>query len=489
MIRAELQKLAHHSVIYGLADVVPSLVNFLLLPVFTAFLSPSNYGALSILLLFSVLTKIFFRSGLDSGFFRIYYAQTNTLDRKILSTTLFVAALFISASLFLASAIFAKPLSLALLGNEFSESPISTWIILVALDTFLNTFAFIPMNLFRIQGRPRQFTQVTLFRNAINIGLKLFLIVSGFGVSGVLIADVVASFLFILILSPTLFRNLTNHLSIEMLREASSFGLPKIPHGLAHQLLNLSDRKLIEMFLTLSASGIYHIGVMMGTGVKVFLAAFELAWGPFVFSQVSTRTNSNPAQTIARLATYAFAVLVAFGLMNAVFGRELLFFMAKPEFHSAHPVIPIAVLAYVIQGFFALTSIGIGISKKTIYLPFITLSAAILNIALNFLFIQRFGLVGAAWATVAGYALMAAMGFYFGNKHYPIPFEWKRLLRIILAASLAFAVSALAPDRWVLAIPAKIAATLLFPFALYAFGFFRSDEMIWLKSRLSLKHR
>ena len=68
MIGAELKKLAQHSAIYGVADVVPYLVNFLLLPVFTTYLTPADYGALSILLLFGVLTKIFFRSGFDSGF-------------------------------------------------------------------------------------------------------------------------------------------------------------------------------------------------------------------------------------------------------------------------------------------------------------------------------------------------------------------------------------------------------------------------------------
>ncbi len=485
MIRAELKKLAQHSAIYGVADVVPYLVNFGLMPVFTTYLSPANYGALGILLLFGVLTKIFFRSGLDSGFFRIYYEQKTDHDKKLLATTLFVTAFAISAILFTLCVVFSGPLSRWLLGDELSQSLIATWVVLVATDTLLNTFAFVPMNLFRMQERPKAFTRVTLFRSFLNIGLKVAFIVSGWGVAGVLWADVASSFLFVAALSPTLLRNLTLGFSAPMLRSAAAFGVPKVPHGLAHQVLNLSDRKLIEIFLGLSSSGLYHIGYMMGTGVKFFLSAFELAWSPFVYAQLS---KPDAARTLARLATYAFATLVGCGLLNAVFGRELLFLMATPEFHAAHTVIPIVVLAYMTQGLFALTSIGIGISKKTTYFPVMTLSAAVLNVVLNILWIPRFGVEGAAWATVAGYGLMALMGIYFGHKHYPIPFEWSRLLRIVTAAALAFSVSLLAPVEWPAgwkeAVAIKIGATLLFPVALFGFGFFRRDEIAWLKARI-----
>ena len=481
MIHTELKKLAQHSAIYGVANVVPYLINFLLLPVFTSYLSPANYGALGILLLFGVLTKILFRSGLDAGFFRIYYEQKTDQDTKLLATTLFATAFAISATLATLCAVFAGPLSRWLLGDELSQSQIATWVVLVAADTLLNTFAFVPMNLFRMQEKPKSFTLMTLFRSFVNIGLKVTFVVSGWGVAGVLWADVAASLVFVLALSPTLVRNLTPGFSVPMLRSAAAFGLPKVPHGLAHQILNLSDRKLIELFLALPASGLYHIGYMMGTGVKFFLSAFELAWGPYVYAQLE---KPDAARTLARLATYAFATLVGCGLLNAVFGRELLFLMAKPEFHAAYQVIPIVVLAYMTQGLYALTSIGIGISKKTTYFPVMTLSAAVVNVALNILWIPRFGVEGAAWATVAGYGLMAVMGIYFGNKHYPIPFEWSRLARIAMAAALAYVVSTTAPFEWQRAIPIKLGASLVFPAALFAFGFFRHDEIEWLKDRL-----
>lgn len=480
MIRTELKKLAQHSAIYGVADVAPYAVNFLLLPIFTSYLSPADYGAFGILQLFGVVTKIFFRLGLDSGFFRIYYELTEERDRKVLATTLFATSLVVSLGLFAACARFSAPLGRFLLGSDLGLSTVRAWILLVAGDTLVNTFAFVPMNLFRIQGRPRAFTTMTLFRSFLNIGLKLALVVSGFGVTGVLTSDLVSSVLFAAVLFPTLAGNLAPGFSWALLKEAAAFGLPKVPHGLAHQILNLSDRKLIQVFSTLAESGIYNIGYTMGTGVKFFLSAFELAWAPFVYAQLR---KPDAPELLARVVTYAFATLFGFGLLNAIFGRELLWLMAQKEFHDAYRVIPIVVLAYMIQGIFALTSIGIGISKKSQYFPILTISAATLNVVLNILWIPRIGTIGAAWATVAGYALMAVMGAYLGNREYPIPFEWSRLARVVLAASISFGLSTLAPVDWKSAVPIKAGAALIFPVALWGLGFFRKEELDWIRSR------
>jgi O-antigen/teichoic acid export membrane protein len=483
-IRKELSKLVEHSAIYGAADVVPYLVNFLLLPVFTSYLSPDDYGALGILLLFGVLAKILFRMGLDSGFFRIYYDLKEEKDRKVLATTLFATSLVVSTILVLGVALYGAPLGRMFLGDEVASQRVSLWLLLVALDTLFNTFAFVPMNLFRIQGRPRAFSLMTLFRSFANIGLKLILIVSGWGVTGVLAADAIASLLFVAVLSPTLVRNLAPGFSWSMLKSSAAFGLPKVPHGLAHQVLNLSDRKLLEVFVSLTASGLYHVGYVMGSGVKFFLSAFELAWGPFVYSQIG---KPDAPRILARVATYAFLGLVSFGLLNAVFGRELLFLMAQPSFHAAHPVIPVVVLAYVMQGVFALSSIGIGIRKKSGYFPILTLLAASSNVLLNVVWIPRYGIVGAAWATVFGYALMAILGAALSAKLYPIPFEWPRLMRVVAASALSCAIAAIAPQELRTAIPIKVVAILAFPVALYFLGFFRDDEIQWARSRLRSK--
>ena len=132
MVLAHLKTLLRHSAIYGAADVLGTLVNFILLPILTRHLTSADYGTLGILLLFGVSTKILFRMGLDSGFFRIYYEQQSDRDRRVFTTTILITVSLISLSLFALSAFLAGPISRLLLGSDQGKL-----VVLVAADTLL----------------------------------------------------------------------------------------------------------------------------------------------------------------------------------------------------------------------------------------------------------------------------------------------------------------------------------------------------------------
>ena len=112
------------------------------------------------------------------------------------------------------------------------------------------------------------------------------------------------------------------------------------------------------------------------------------------------------------------------------------------EYHGAAEVIPVIVLAYLFQGFFLLASVGISISKEARYYPMITAAAAGLNIGLNLWLMPGYGILAAAWATVAGYALMAAMGASISRRLYPIPVQWRRVAGALAAALVCFVAGA-----------------------------------------------
>jgi O-antigen/teichoic acid export membrane protein len=254
--------------------------------------------------------------------------------------------------------------------------------------------------------------------------------------------------------------------------------LPKVPHALAYQVLNLSDRKFLDWFASREIGGIYHVAYQFGMGIKLFLSAFELAWSPFIYSILKRADNP---QTLARIATYAAVVLWTLALCIAVLSRELMILMTAPEFHSGYSIIPLIVLAHVFQGMFLLTSIGIGISKNTYPFPVMTLAAAVLNVSMNLALISRLGMMGAAWSTVAGYGLMLVMGVYYSNRLYRLPFEWGRIGRIAFAAFFCYGLSLLAPAAILPALAVKAFALALFPATLCLLGFFRDDEVRQLK--------
>ena len=212
------------------------------------------------------------------------------------------------------------------------------------------------------------------------------------------------------------------------------------------------------------------MGYTLGTTPKFAMSAFEPAWAPFVYSQA--RKGGAP-ETLGRVVTSVFAFFVLATLTAAVLGREVLVVLTPPRFHDAAPVIPVVALAYLLHGTFLLTSIGIGIERKAHYYPIVTAGAAAVNIALNFALVPRWGMMGSAWATVAGYGVMAVLGFVFSHRLYPIPFEWTRLSLVAAAAAVTAALARAAPAGLLSAIAVKVLLLAVFGLVLAALGLMR----------------
>jgi len=482
-LRAHLLKLVSHSAIYGAADVFTNVISFLLMPLFTRCLSTAEYGSLALLLVFSTAAKIVFRLGLDGAFFRVHYDQTTEVEQRRLAGTVALFAAGFGTLLFVAVAAGRGPLTRLLFRTE---TPPGTWVVLVAADVFFGVFAFVPLNLLRIHDRPGLFSAYSASRNGLNLVLKVVLVVRGFGIPGVLWSDVIATAAFSLALVPVLRRNAAWSFSPRLLRDVLAFGLPKVPHGVMVQVQNLADRWILEAFVSLGRIGIYQVGYTMGTAIKFALSAFAPAWEPFIYSQIH---KPDAPQTLARLATYAFAVFVAVGLAVAVLGRELVHVMTAPAFHGAAPVVPVVALAYLLHGVFLLGSIGIGIRKRTGYYPLITAASATTNVVANLILIPELGILGAAWATVLSYLVMAGMGVWLSYRLYPIPFETGRLVRVTLAALAIFFLSRLAPAELWPAIGVKSLYLLGFPVLVLASGALRPAEWAFLHGQIQRLRR
>jgi O-antigen/teichoic acid export membrane protein len=421
--------------------VLPRGLSLLLIPLFTHYLSPSDYGALALLALFSTLAKIVFRLGLDAGFFRVHYDQPDDERRRQLAGTIAVFGAVAGMALLAATALLAGPVSWALFGNEPAPA---RWVVLAAADVAVGTLAFVPLSLLRIRERPGLFSTFSVGRHLLNLLLKVVLVRAGWGVEGVLWSDLVATSVFVLSLLPTLRGHLSFAFAIPLLKDALGFGLPKVPHGLFVQIQNLADRKILDLFVPRSEVGLYQVAYDLGSGPKFATSAFEPAWGPFLYAEIK---KPDAPRTIARLATIAFAVFALCAAGVASLGGEALTLLTpySPEFRAAAPVIPVVACAYLLHGVFLLTSVGIGVSKRARYYPTITAVVAVVNVAANFLLIPRFGMMGAAWATLASYAVMAGMGAVISQRLYPIPFEKGRMAAFAAGALAVYVLGGVGP--------------------------------------------
>jgi len=265
--------------------------------------------------------------------------------------------------------------------------------------------------------------------------------------------------------------------SRSILREALRFGLPRIPHSVAHQVIGLADRYFLNAFGTLHDVGLYSIGASFGLALKLFVGAFEAAWTPFF---LGVMREPNPQRVYATVSTYVIAVLVLLTAGLCAVASDVVRLTTTAEFHEAARVTPWIALGVMFQGAYIVGSIGLVITKRTARYPLATGGAAAASLLANAWLIPRYGLMGAAWANTLAYATLAVVTITFSLRLYPIPYEWSRLLRIAAAGLVAFVASnRLVPSYlspfWGLALHGVL-VTGAYAAVLYATEKFRNDN-------------
>ena len=474
-----LKNLFRNLSIYGLGDVATSLANLLLLPVYTHFLKPQDYGVITMLLTIEAVTKVVFRWGVDTAFMRLYYDCPDERTRQRLASTIFFFLLAVNGALVAAALLAAGWLSREIFGSTEQ----AVLVALVIANTFVAGFYFLPYQVLRIGEKSTEFIALTFARSVGTLLMRLILVIgAGLGVLGVVYADVIVTALFTIALIRWFAPLIRPVFSWTVIREALGFGLPRIPHSLAHQVVSLADRYFLNKYQTLADVGLYSIGATFGLSLKLFLSAFEFAWTPFFLGVMREPDAKRIYRTVS---TYIVATLVLLGLGLCATAPDLVRLFTAQEFHEAAAVTPWIALGVIFQGLYLVGSIGLVITKQTTRYPIATGIAAAVSVVANAVLIRRFGVMGAAWANTLSYATLAVVTIGFSQRAYPIPYEWNRLFRIALAGVAGYAAA-----RWAVPGPMHALAGLLLHgtiamvvyFAvLYMLRFFHAGEIRMLR--------
>jgi O-antigen/teichoic acid export membrane protein len=442
-----LRELSKNITIYGLGDVAVSIVSFFLLPVFVDYLDARDYGVLGILGSIEVIGKIVFRFGLDGSFMRFFYDCEGDDERRRLASTIFFFLLALNGVVLAPLLIFAPGIAAALFGTTVY----STALRLLLVNTFAIGFTFLPFHVLRIERQSTIFSALTLARSVMTIALRIvFVILLRMHVTGIYLADVLVTAGVMVALARWFAPLIRPAFSWKTLRETLAFGLPRVPHAGAQQVMAVGDRFILNMFAKVDEVGVYQIAVSFGLTEKLFLSAFESAWAPFYYATVR---DADARRVFRVVTTYGFAVLVLLTAGLSATGRDLVEAMthgrimapSDPRWVDVGTVITWTAIGVLLQGVYLLTSIGLNLTKRTQYYPIATSVAAATNVGLNFVLIPRFGMVGAAWANGACYAVQAILGYAFSQRFYEISDEWGRLARAAAAGVIACVVARAVP--------------------------------------------
>lgn len=482
---ARIKTLFGNLVIYGLGDVATSIVSLLLLPVFTSYLTPADYGVITMLLTVEAVTKVLFRWGVDTAFMRLYYDCADPQARQRLASTIFFFLAAVNGTLLAVALLSLDWLTPHLIGaeGEYAGGSLNLLVGLTLVNTFVTGFYFMPFQVLRISGQPRQFIALAFARSSGTIAARLLLVIwADLGVLGIVVADILVTGFFTAVLTKWFAPLIRPVFSRPVIRDALAFGLPRVPHSIAHQVIGFADRYLLNAYGTLRDVGLYSIGASFGLALKFFLSAFESAWTPF-FLGVMREPDARRIYSVVSTYVVALLVLLVGGLCAVAPAVVRLF--TTEQFQAAAAVTPWIALGVMFQGIYLVGSIGLVITKRTKLYPIATGTAAAVSLIANLLLIPRYGMMGAAWANTCSYATLAVTTVGFSWRVYPIPYEWSRLLRISAAGAVGYilAVRGVPAGSHALAAIGLSGAIMVavYGIVLYITGFFHAGELKMLR--------
>ncbi len=476
-----IKRLGAETIVYGIMTVTGRFLTFLLVPFYTNYLEPGEYGIVAYLFSLIAFLTIFFSYGMESAYFK--YASTGEIGTKKQNFSTPFFSLVITSILFssLLSLLSADVTAIAGFGETSRQL-----IIMAAWILCFDTIALVPFAALRLQHRAGMFAVVKLINIIINVTLNvIFIAVFGFGVEGVFLAGLIASASTLLILIPLSWGLLALTFSMDLWKQLLKFGIPYVPAGVATIALQVIDRPILRMLTDDATVGIYQANYRLGIVIMLMVTTFDYAYRPFFLNNAR---QPDAKEMFARIATYFYGLMLFIWIVVTVFIHDIVSirvgdsFLIHPDYWEGLSIIPVVMIAYVFTGWVTLLMPGIFIEKKTQYLPLITGVAAAANIITNFMLIPVYGIMGAALATLVSFAVNASGMYWVSQKFYPISYEVRRLIIIsvlfLACGGIAYYLLFFAGTEIGFLLKLIIIGT--FPILLIISGFMKRDEVHYI---------
>jgi O-antigen/teichoic acid export membrane protein len=474
-----LRRLATTGAAYTAASILSKVIAVALLPLYTRYLTTTDYGAAEVMFAAIVSASIVVRFGLIEALLRFYYKDDEDPDRVVAST---FAGLFWFATLGALIALpFAQPIAEALLDpKKASEVGQMTELARISIGGLwvLTMFEFM-LTLFRLEERARAFFVTTILNVLVTIGLTVVLVVgAGEGARGLLVGSYASGAVFVLGLIVLQWRRLSLRFDRQLLRRLLRFGLPTMPAEASLYLLNFVDRIIIVRSLGLAEAGLYSLAVKFAQGVNVLVRGFQLAWPPLAYS---IRDDDQARRTYATVVTLFVAgcTFVVTGMW--LFSRWIVRALADPKFFDSYEAVGLITTAVTLYALYMVLVVILGRTGRTEFNFPATIAALAANVVLNLILVPTLGIVGAGLALVASYIVVLALMYAFTQRLFPVPYQWGRLARVVLtSAVLVGAGELLMPTSGFAGLLGRVVLFAAYPVVLLVSGFFTPGERVWL---------
>jgi len=426
------QLLTRNIFVFGLATIISRLITFILTPIYTRYFNPQEFGIYSLITMAISIICPLCMIGTSDALFRLYFDNSDLSYRRKLISTGLKLVIYITGSVLIIFFIFRKPITVRYLGNiKYLD-----YVILGIVVVFLRNITAITNSIIRMENNRKKIVQITLIQSIVTLLFNLlFIVVMHKDMRFILITNVINLIIlfFITYEYGKKYLNFSDfRINKNISKEIVKFGLPLTPVFIGYWILSAGDKLILNYIYDTSAVGLYAVGMKLASIMTLFQSIFAQGWHFFSFFTMRDNDASKIYGKIFDLVVFAGVSIVTILLFYGDFIFKILF--AK-IYYEAWIVSPILCMGPVIMVLWWIAGIGISIRKKTYLSTIGIFLAAMTNIILNFLFIPKYYLMGAAIATLISYIVMLIFAIFFIRPLFNVNFNEKR---IIITSSILF---------------------------------------------------
>ena len=461
---AGMKSLAKDTALYGLSSIIGKLLNWLLVPLYVVKVSDYEFGEVTQLYAWTALLIVFLTYGVETGFFR--FANKDDDSDPLLVYGTCMTSIWTTTALFLALVfLLLGPIAR---GMGYADNP--SYLAMMATVIAIDVISALPFAYLRFQKRPLRFASIKLLFVFLNIGLNLFFLVlcpklmerwpeltalvyspERSGVFYIVLSNLLASALMLLALFPQLF-GFRYRFDRELLRQILKYSFPLLILGVAGIINQTADKILLPMLVADPATaksqlGIYGANYKFAIIMVMFIQAFRFAYEPFVFGKNRSADNKQAyIEAMKYFIIFGLFIFLGVGLLLGflpevpIVARHI-----RPEYFSGLAVVPIVMMAEFFFGIFFNLSFWYKLIDKTYWGAIFSVTGCILTIALNVIFVPRFGYMACAWTAFTVYFVMMALSYYFGQRYYPIAYEVRNAAGYLVLALVLYGIGLALP--------------------------------------------
>lgn len=447
-------------------------IGFLLIPLYTHYLTPADYGTLELLDLTSYVVGMLAAMGISNSLIRFYYEYPDKEKKDQVISVSLITIVAVSLVFFVISASFSKQIS-----NLVFRSPdyFRMFQIIFASMVF-NLSNQIPMTVLRIEEKSILFITFSIIRTALILTLNIvFIVYFKMGIMGILLSGLIVTAGMGIYLLVYQIRRIKISYSFAMLKPMLKYGIPLAWSTFGMFIVNFADRFFLQRLATMNELGLYSLAYRFGFMPSIIvMGPFLFVWAPKRFDLVK---EPNAKSIYSTIFTYLAFLLIYTGLGICLLIKDVIIIVADPEFYEAYKYVAVILTAYVLNGAVAYVQFGIHLAKKTRFLAYATLMTAAINIVANIVLIPVLHAWGAALATLLSYLFLLSYTFIISQRFYNVQYEYGRIMKMTILALALFAIgSAINPSSVTLSVIVKFLIAFSFPFVLYLFKFYQPEE-------------